>query len=143
MQVSAILRLVAQFGLLATPALAQSRSGLFEGAQIPPKVLAVLQRSCQPCHSDLASRRATHTLPVVAGQLTADSENGDLLNFSHWQQYKKRDRRGYLLAIASSVSSGIMPPVKKWSLRRRPRLTEFEKNMIAEWAIAEAKRTSP
>ena len=131
-------------GLLASAAQAQTNSEhpFFEGAHIPPRVLAILKRSCQECHSDSAKRITKKSLPAVAGQLTADSENAEILNFSRWGQYKKRDRSGYLQAIASAISSGLMPPSRGWSFGRRKRLTEEERKLVAEWAISEAKRAN-
>ena len=115
----------------------------FEGEDISPEVLTVLKQSCQECHSDGGRLRSTSKLPAVAGQLTGETENIGFLNFSRWGQYKKRDRRGYLLAIASAVSSGLMPPAKGRRFGRQRSLTEVEKKLIANWAIVQAKQYRP
>ena len=134
--------LVTILGLVPVRLSGQSKDeSIFEGTGVPPAILALLNSSCEKCHSDAGRRTSRRILPAVAGQLTAEAESNGFLNFSRWSQYKKRERRGYLLSIASSVSSGLMPPRSRvWNFGRRGRLSAVERKMIADWADDEAKR---
>jgi hypothetical protein len=102
---------------------------------INPQVGAILDRSCQDCHS---SRTAwpwySHVAPVswiVSKHVSAGRE---ILDFSDWaNQPPSADER---MLICDAVSDGRMPLPEYTLIHRNARLSKRDVELICNWASA-------
>jgi len=62
------------------------------------------------------------------------------LNFSDWTRYDHREADELLGDIAKTVRAGAMPLSSYTLLHPEARLSNAERNMIIDWALAERNR---
>lgn len=118
-----------------------ARQGLAEAVSAPPAVAQILERSCQDCHSNRTSWPWYSRLAPVSWFVLTDVEKGRaFLNLSEWESYSKGKRLGYLASMAMASRSDRMPPRVYTFLHPGARLTETDRQQIADWAKAEARR---
>jgi hypothetical protein len=102
---------------------------------INPQVRAVLDRSCQDCHSSRTSWPwYSHVAPVSWIVSKHVSEARELLDFSEWanQPPTKDERR----LICGAVSEGRMPLPEYTMIHRHAKLSKRDVEMICDWANA-------
>jgi len=112
-------------------------------ALIDPKVGAILNRSCQDCHS--ASTRwpwYSHVAPV-SWILAKDVNRGRAkLDFSQWVQ--KPPSANERMEVCDAVSNGTMPLRAYTLIHRNARLSKQDVDGICDWAVApDANGTTP
>ena len=95
------------------------------------QVNAILQKSCDECHSTGGS--APWYAAVSPAYLAANSARG-VLNFSDWQTYDAQKKSEALKSIENSVNGGSMPPGDYTALDHSARLTDDEKQALLKWA---------
>jgi hypothetical protein len=106
---------------------------------INPKVGAILDRSCQDCHSSRTSWPwYSHVAPVSWIVSKHVSEARESLDFSEWanQLPSASDR----LMICGAVSEGIMPLPEYAVMHRKAKLSKRDVEMICDWAAAPSAR---
>ncbi len=110
-------------------------TGVHMAEVISPQVGAVLDRSCQDCHS---SRTAwpwySHVAPVSWIVSKHVSEGREVLNFSEWaNQPHSADER---MLICDAVSDGRMPLAEYTVIHRNAKLSKRDVELICGWAAA-------
>jgi len=110
---------------------AGAASGSTNAVSTDPQVNAILQQSCNECHSTGGS--APWYAAVSPTYLAANSARG-VLNFSDWQTYDAQKKADALKNIEQSVSSGSMPPGDYTALDHSARLADDQKQALLKWA---------
>jgi hypothetical protein len=83
---------------------ALGRPPLFTGAEVPPAMSEIFERSCRDCHSNMTQWPWYAGLPPVSTLvLTAVEKGRKFLNLSKWDQYSPAERIGFLAAMSSSI----------------------------------------
>jgi hypothetical protein len=100
-----------------------------------PQVGAILERSCQDCHSNGTNWPwYSHVAPVSWIVSKHVSEGREMLDFSAWtDQSRAESERGL---ICDAVSSGNMPLASYTMIHREARLSNLDVKLICDWADA-------
>jgi hypothetical protein len=102
---------------------------------INPQVRAILERSCQDCHSSRTTWPwYSHVAPVSWIVSKHVSEGREVLDFSEWAD---QPPSGYeRTMMCNAVSSGEMPLPEYTVIHRHARLSKRDAEMICDWASA-------
>ena len=107
---------------------------IFASEALPPKVEAVLRRSCQDCHSNQTQWPwYSYVAPmswIVAHDVHAARRQ---MNLSEWASYSDKKKENKLNGICEQVVNGDMPEGKYALIHRRARVTEDERAAICQW----------
>ena len=100
----------------------------------PARALAaVLDRSCNECHSNLTTWPSyTKVAPLSWVAASAVKEGRRVLNFSEWTNYSPAQQRQLLEASCAAASSGKMPGSFYTSLEPRARLSAEDVRTICQ-----------
>ena len=119
-----------------TPAVSKtSISATHTAEMINPQVSAILDRSCQDCHSNrTAWPWYSHVAPVSWVISKHVSEGREMLDFSEWvNQPPSVDER---MLICDAVSNGRMPLPGYTVIHRNARLSKQDVELLCRWAAA-------
>ena len=124
-----------QFVPTATTPKTSATAGARMAEVINPQVGAILDRSCQDCHS---SRTAwpwySRVAPVSWIVSKHVSEGREMLDFSEWaNQPHSADER---MLICDAVSDGRMPLPEYTVMHRNAKLSKRDVELICGWAAA-------
>lgn len=110
---------------------------------VPPEVAAILDRSCQDCHSNKTSW-PWYTNVAPASWFTIDhvNEGRRHLNFSDWARLNQGQRSSKLKEICDEVKSGGMPLSSYTLIHRYAKLSSNDVGTLCNWANAERLRTT-
>ena len=109
--------------------------------QLDPKIAAILDRSCNDCHSNKTRWPwYSNVAPVSWFVIDHVNEARRDLNFSEWGKYSSDDRRGQLGQLCELVTEGWMPLSSYTPLHPNAKLSDEDKRLICEWASAERAR---
>ena len=102
---------------------------------INPQVSAILNRSCQDCHSGRTTWPwYSHVAPVSWIVSKHVSEGREMLDFSEWaNQPPSADER---MLICDAVSDGRMPLPEYTVIHRSAKLSKRDVDLICRWAAA-------
>jgi hypothetical protein len=108
---------------------------------VPPEILAILDRSCGDCHSSKTNWLwYTNVAPVSWFTVNHVHEGRSKLNFSEWGKYDSSRQSRRLNGICNQCKRGEMPLESYLLLHPRARLTPEEVNMICDWVTKERAR---
>lgn len=141
--VVACLFLVAQFKRPAktNPAFDQSMA-LEAHTQLDPKVAAILDRSCNDCHSNKTRWPwYANVAPVSWFVIDHVEEGREHMNLSEWGKYSSDERKALLGDFCELVTENAMPLSSYTPLHPGSKLSDEDKKVICEWAAAERART--
>jgi len=129
-----------QFVPIATKPKPSATTGVHMAEVINPQVGAILDRSCQDCHS---SRTAwpwySRVAPVSWIVSKHVSEGREMLDFSQWaNQPHSADER---MLICDAVSDGRMPLPEYTMMHRNAKLSTHDVELICGWAATPAPGT--
>lgn len=121
--------------------LAHSDDRILNTAQIDPPVLAVMQRSCQNCHSEKTEWPwYSHAAPI-SWLVERDVQGGrSQWNMSKWDQYSIEDREQILSKIGPMVRNRKMPLPQYLFLHPQAKLSNADVDLIYQWSRSERKR---
>jgi hypothetical protein len=124
-----------------TPGIPESNQTILRQAQIDPGTLAIFQRACQNCHSQLTEWPWYSHIAPVSWLLAHDVQQARLhMNLSQWQDYSTDDRLRLLGEIGSAVRNRKMPVKRYLLLHPEARLTDIERQQIYLWTRTERSR---
>jgi hypothetical protein len=113
---------------------------LFQGAQIDEPTVALLQRSCQNCHSENTRWPWYSRIPPASWLIAKDVDDARRhVNFSRWNSYPAAEQENLLARIGAAARTGQMPPRRYTFLHHEAVLTAAERQQIYEWSRAERK----
>ena len=109
-------------------------------ANVPPHVMAALDRACLDCHSNDTRWPWYSRLPFAGEMIGEDVTRARrFMNFSEWTNYSTGQRLAYVTAIGSS-SGKTMPPSGYVFAHWSARLSEHDLQGLRQWARAERVR---
>jgi len=115
------------------PAVDPSQS-LYSAPAVPKEVRAVLQRSCNDCHSYETSWPWYSYVAPVSWVVSHDVHRGrKAMNFSEWGSYSAKRKEDKLEEICEQLVNGDMPDRKYAFFHRGSRVTQQERSAICQW----------
>lgn len=117
-----------------------ARSSLLASGALPVGVSAILQRSCQDCHSNRTTWPwYSHVAPV--SWVVASDVNGGRrhMNLDEWGSYNLEKKQSRLTKICEELKSGDMPDTKYTLIHRGAKLTDQQRTTLCDWAEATRK----
>ena len=129
-----------QFVPTATTPKTSAVAGAHMAEVINPEVGAILDRSCQDCHSSRTTwpwySRVAPVSWIVSKHV---SEGREMLDFSEWAtQPPSADER---MLICNAVSNGRMPLPEYTVMNRNAKLSKRDVELICGWAAAPSAPT--
>jgi cytochrome c5 len=110
-------------------------------AHVTPEVAAILDRSCNDCHSNQTRWPwYTNVAPVSWFVISHVNDGRRQMNFSDWAQYSTDDQQGYLKKICREVKSGGMPLSSYLWLHHEAKLSDEDVKALCDWASAGSQR---
>ena len=120
---------------------AGNNQAILREARIDGGTLAVIQRACQNCHSQLTEWPWYSHVAPVSWLLARDVQQARLhMNLSQWQDYSTEDRLRLLSEIGGAVRNGAMPVERYVLLHPEARLSDMERQQIYHWTRTERSR---
>lgn len=108
---------------------------------VTPEVAAILDRSCNDCHSNQTRWPwYSNIAPVSWFVINHVNEGRDNMNFSDWAQYDSRTQENLLRQSCREVSSGMMPLNSYLWLHRGATLSSEDVKTLCDWVNAETRR---
>ncbi len=109
---------------------------------IGPQAGAILDRSCQDCHSSNTHLPWYGRVAPVSWILSRDVNKGrEKLDFSQWTG--RAPSTNERMEICDAVSDGSMPLRAYTVLHRRARISKQDVDLICDWAEASASNARP
>jgi len=109
--------------------------GVHMAEVVNPQVGAILDRSCQDCHSNRTNWPwYSHVAPVSWIVSKHVSEGREMLDFSAWTDQSRAESERML--ICDAVASGSMPLASYTMIHRKARLSKLDVKLICDWADA-------
>jgi hypothetical protein len=109
--------------------------------QVSPLVSAIIERSCNDCHSNKTRWPWYSNVAPVSWLVVDDVNEGRRnLNFSEWGRYTKRDTEGLLKQICQEVKAGAMPLSIYTPMHPGSKLSAEDKKILCDWASAASQR---
>ena len=109
--------------------------------QLTPEAAAILDRSCNDCHSNKTRWPwYSNVAPVSWFVIDHVNEGRENLNFSEWGRYTTRDNDGLLKQICREVKSGTMPLSSYTPMHPGSELSTQDRQTLCAWTDAERAR---
>jgi hypothetical protein len=109
--------------------------------QLDPKVAAILDRSCNDCHSNKTRWPwYSNVAPVSWFVIGHVDEARHDLNFSEWGKYRLEDQKAQLGQMCELITEGWMPLSSYTPLHPSAKLSDEDKKVICDWASAARAR---
>jgi hypothetical protein len=124
------------------PPVDESRT-ISANAHLTPEVAAILDRSCNDCHSNRTRWPwYSNIAPVSWFVISHVNEGRREMNFSDWAGYSQEDRQAYLKKMCREVERGDMPLKSYLRLHSEATLSGEDVKTLCDWANAESQRVS-
>jgi hypothetical protein len=115
--------------------LTSATGGVHMAKMIDPQVGAILDRSCQDCHSSNTHLPWYGRVAPISWILSRDVTKGrEKLDFSQWAGRPRSANER--MEICDAVSDGSMPLRAYTMLHRNARLAKQDVELICDWAAA-------
>jgi hypothetical protein len=112
-------------------------------AQLTPEVAAILDRSCNDCHSNQTRWPWYSNFAPVSWFLVSHVNEGrEDMNFSNWAEYSQSEQQNYLKKMCKEVQRGDMPIHSYLWLHTDAKLSSADVKTLCDWASAESGRLS-
>lgn len=109
--------------------------------RVPPDVRAILERSCQDCHSDRTRYPWYSYVAPVSMLIGSDVNAGRArLNLSRWDEYSLTRQLRFLSEIANQVQEREMPLAVYTLMHRDARLSDSDIRSVFRWTQTERLR---
>lgn len=110
---------------------------MFASGNVPADVHAILQRSCNDCHSNAVVWPWYSEISPISWLVAEDVKDGRKeLNLSTWGTYTPRRQAHKLEEICDQVQEGEMPLKEYLYLHGNAKLSAAEKQRLCEWTSA-------
>jgi hypothetical protein len=109
--------------------------------QVTPQVAAILDRSCNDCHSNKTRWPwYSNVAPVSWFVIDHVNEGRENINFSEWGKYSQRDNDSLLRQMCREVRAGVMPLSSYTPLHPGSKLSAEDVKTLCDWTEAERAR---
>lgn len=113
---------------------------ILQGGGASPAVLAIVERSCQNCHSEKTKWPWYSYIAPMSWMVDHDvSAARRHMNLTTWQSYGSAEKIRILSVIAPLVRNRVMPPQRYVALHPEAKLSAEEIDQLASWAHAERR----
>lgn len=103
--------------------------------EIPEEIAGMLRASCYDCHSYEVKYPWYSYVAPVSWLVARDIKEGvKELNFSEWESQSKMDKAKNLDEMIDEINEGEMPMPIYTIIHRNAKLTEEQKQQLADWA---------
>jgi uncharacterized membrane protein len=117
-----------------------NENDLIYNNQLPEKIRVMLKESCYDCHSNETIYPWYSNVAPVSWLVIRDIKLGrDELNFSHWESQSKIDKAKNLDKIIDEVTDENMPMPIYTIMHAKAKLSDDERQLLAEWAESYAE----
>jgi len=140
--VAACLLLVIQFtGPARSNPVAVDSQTVEAHVQMSPQVAAVLDRSCNDCHSN-KTRWPWYSRVAPVSWFVIDHVNHGRshMNFSEWGRFSRSEAAEMLTVICKEVKSGAMPLSSYTPLHPGSELSDEDVRLLCDWTNSERGR---
>jgi hypothetical protein len=111
--------------------------------QVTPPVAAILDRSCNDCHSNKTRWPwYSHVAPVSWFVIDHVNEGRENVNLSEWGKYSQRDAEALLRQMCREVRAEVMPLSSYTPLHPGSKLSAEDIKTFCAWTDAERARLS-
>ena len=125
---------------MTNPPVDESRT-LRARAQVPPEIHAILERSCNDCHSNKTAWPWYSQVAPVSWYLSRHVTEGRReLNISDWAAYDNRRATRKLDEICDQVKAGEMPIKSYLVLHPSASLSDADRQALCDWSEKERAR---
>ncbi len=108
---------------------------IYATLQVPGDVKAVLERSCNNCHSNETSWPWYSYVAPVSWVVAHDVHQArKKMNLSEWGGYSMNKKTDKLEEICEQLTNGDMPDRKYTLIHRRARPTAKERDVVCQWS---------
>ncbi len=122
---------------------AQDSESLNAHVEMPPRVAAILDRSCADCHSNKTRWPwYTNVAPVSWFVIDHVNHGRSNLNFSEWNKYQKHEAADLLGQMCKEAGAGFMPMSSYTRIHRDAVLSAEDIKTLCEWTDAERRRAA-
>ena len=105
----------------------------------PPKIMAILKRSCYDCHSNHTKWPWYSNISPISLQVKSNVKHGrEWLNFSIWNRYSQEKKQKLYKGIVNALKIK-MPPAEYLLVHKEARLSPKERKMLQDWAKSHIK----
>ena len=112
--------------------------------QLTPEVAAILDRSCNDCHSyQTRWPWYSNVAPISWFVINHVNEGREDMNLSDWAEYSQSEQQNYLKKMCREVERGDMPIHSYLWLHADAKLSSADVKTLCDWASAESERQSP
>ena len=124
----------------SNPVVAESQS-IQAHLQVSPPVAAILDRSCNDCHSN-KTRWPWYSNVAPLSWFVIDHVNHGRshLNLSEWGRFDRREAGEMLGAVCKEVQSGAMPLSSYTPMHPGSRLSPEDVKLLCDWTTSERAR---
>jgi hypothetical protein len=122
------------------PPVDESRT-ISANAHLTPEVAAILNRSCNDCHSNQTRWPWYSNIAPVSWFVVGHVNEGRReMNFSDWAEYSHEDRQRYFKKMCREVERGDMPLKSYLRLHHDAQLSAEDVKTLCDWSSAESQR---
>jgi hypothetical protein len=112
------------------------------GATASPAVVAIVEKSCQNCHSGRTEWPWYSYIAPMSWMVEKDVREARAhMDLTQWQMYDENKKSESLSAIGSAVRNRVMPPRRYIVLHPEARLTDEEIDQVYRWTRDERRRS--
>ena len=120
---------------------AESIKPLLAGAGVDPIVFAVVERSCQNCHSEKTEWPWYSYVAPISCLVESDVGRArSRMNLSRWDEYTIDKQQELLGRLGAAIRSRQMPPARYTLIHPGTKLSPFERDRLYQWTRAERRR---
>ncbi len=131
------------FGPARTNPVAEASHAMESKLQVTPEVAAILDRSCNDCHSNKTRWPwYAHVAPVSWFVIDHVNEGRENVNFSEWTQYTPETADALLRQMCREVRSGMMPLSSYTPLHPGSEVSTDDRQKICAWTDVERAKLS-
>jgi hypothetical protein len=117
-----------------------NENDLIYNNQLPEHISVMLKESCYDCHSNETIYPWYSNVAPVSWLVIRDIKLGrDELNFSYWESQSKMDKAKNLDKIIDEVTDENMPMPIYTIMHSNAKLSDDERQLLAEWAESYAE----
>lgn len=121
-------------------AAAPSKDNIATHYATPDNVKKILERSCNDCHTNTTKYPWYASIQPVGWWLADHVKEGKSeLNFDAFMTYKPKKARHKMEEVNEMVKEGEMPLSSYTIVHRDAKLTQEDKLVLADWAVATMK----
>jgi hypothetical protein len=112
-----------------------NENDLIYNNQLPEELASMLKESCYDCHSNETVYPWYSYVAPVSWLVVKDIREGrNELNFSHWESQSKMDKAKHLDKIIDEVTDENMPMPIYTIMHSKAKLSNDDRQLLAEWA---------